>query len=189
MIRELPLVLIAAVGAAAAAAAAARLDAQAPVATLIGRRVRLWAPTPTIGTLIRTDSTAFTLIRSDSGDTVALSRRAVRRAEISRGIHRGTAAGAKVGIGLGAFIGGIIGASTYQRPDCDPATDFLCLDFGPGLNILAGAAVGIVGGGLIGALLGSQTHVERWDRVPKKDLRITLAPGSEGVRLGVSATF
>lgn len=168
---------------------AATLRAQEADGLIIGQRVRLWTPSPRIGTLTQADSARFTFVSSDSGDTVTVPQRMVRRLEISRGFQRGTLHGARVGSALGMFIGAVVGAATYQRPDCNPNTDFLCLDFGPGFNILGGMAIGIVGGGLTGALIGSQTRVERWDRVSSERLRMLVQPGGNGVRVGFSAAF
>lgn len=171
------------------AGTAAGLPGQAADGLLIGQRVRLWAPSPRIGTLTQADSARFTFVSSDSGDTVTVPRRKVRRVEVSRGLQRGTLHGARVGIAFGALIGVVVGAATYERPDCNPATDFLCLDFGPGFNILGGMAVGIVGGGLTGALIGSQTREERWNRVSRERWRVIVSPGENGMHLGLSAAF
>jgi len=129
------------------------------------------------------------VVRSDSGDTVTVPRRAVRRAEISRGLQRGTLHGARVGSGFGLFIGLVVGAATYERPDCNPETDFLCIDFGPGLNMLAGAGIGGAAGAVLGAVIGSQTRMERWERVPRERLRVIVSPAANGMHLGLSAAF
>jgi len=167
---------------------AVRLDAQDVSGAFLGQRVRVWAPNPTVGTLIRADSAVFVLV-TDARDTVTRSRRVVRRTDISQGRHRRTGEGAMIGAGLGGFLGGILGAAAYDKPDCDPQADLFCMDFGPAL-IVGGAAIGVVSGAVIGAAIGSQTHAERWTRVPRLvDLRLTAAPSHEGLRLGVSASF
>jgi uncharacterized protein YcfJ len=166
----------------------ARLEAQDLSGAYLGRRVRVWAPNPTVGTLIRADSAVFVLV-TDARDTVTRSRRAVRRADISEGRHSATLQGAGIGAGLGGIIGGLVGATSYQKPKCDPQGDLFCMDFGPAVIVL-GAAVGVVSGAVIGAAVGSQTRVDRWRRSPHlAAVRVTAASSRDGLRLGVSASF
>ena len=140
-----------------------RLEAQDLGGASLGRRVLVWAPNPTVATVIQADSAVF--VQSRTGE------------------------GAVIGAGLGGLIGGIIGAAAYDTPDCDRQADLFCLDFGPAM-ILGGAVIGMVSGAVIGAAIGSQMHVERRQRAPRlADLRLAAAPSREGMRLGVSASF
>jgi hypothetical protein len=165
-----------------------RLEAQDLSGAYLGRRVRVWAPDPTVGTLIRADSAVFVLV-TDARDTVTRSRRVVRRADISHGRHSATLNGAAIGAGLGGVVGGIVGATSYHKPECDPQRDLFCPNFRPAVIVL-GAAVGVVSGAVIGAAIGSRTQVDRWQQAPGlADVRLTAAPSREGLRLGVSASF
>lgn len=187
MTRSLPFALVVSL----VALSAVRLAAQDIGGAVVGRRVRVWAPNPTVGTVIRTDSAVLLLVtaRGRGRDTVTVSRRAIRRVDLSHGLHSATLDGARIGGALGGFIGGIVGAITYKR-QCDPSTELLCFDFGPGFSILGGAAVGGVAGVVVGAVLGSQSRVEQWKRAPSlENLRLTAAPSPTGLRLGVSASF
>lgn len=58
-----------------------------------------------------------------------------------------------VGLGVGAGLGALIGYASYSPPDCDG--QFICIDFGPGLDTLAGAIAGGLSGGLLGLITGS----------------------------------
>jgi hypothetical protein len=170
------------------------LDAQDIGGAVLGRRVRVWAPNPTVGTVIRADSAVLLVVtahrQAGMGDTITVSRHAIRRVDLSHGLHPATLDGARIGGALGGFIGGIVGAMTYHRPNCDPQTDLFCIDFGPGVSILAGVGVGGVAGVVIGAVIGSQSRVERWKPAPSlMNLRLTAAPSPTGLRLGVSAAF
>jgi uncharacterized protein YcfJ len=149
------------------------------------QRVRLWAPKPTIGTLIRTDSAVFVLVAANGRDTMTLSRRAVHRADVSRGRRPATLDGAVLGGAVGGVIGGLVGAASYHKPACDPQVDFFCLDM-TYASVLVGAVVGVVGGGVLGAAIGSQTQVERWTSSPRlTGLRVTAAPRALRLQVGV----
>ncbi|HEY3280026.1 MAG TPA: hypothetical protein VGJ83_05900 [Gemmatimonadales bacterium] len=149
------------------------------------QRVRLWAPKPTIGTLIRSDSAAFVLVAANGRDTVTLPRLAVQRAEVSRGRHGATLEGAVIGGVAGGVIGGLVGAASYRKPTCDPQADLVCLDMSF-VSVAVGAVVGVVGGGVLGAAIGSQTQVERWTPSPRlTGLRVTAARRSVGLQVGV----
>ena len=155
------------------------------VGPLAAQRVRLWAPKPTIGTLVRSDSAVFVLARA-AGDTVTVARRAVGRAEVSRGSHSATLSGAALGVTVGGFVCGVLGAAAYRKPTCDPPDSPFCWDFGIGTNILVGAAFGAVVAGGLGALIGSQTRVDDWATARHLvGVRMTAAPRSVGVQVGL----
>ncbi len=178
MTRALPLALALSI----VAVPAARLGAQDSTAPGAGRRVRLWAPKPTVGTLIRADSAAFVILKSD-GDTLSVPSRTVRWAEISRGLRRRTIDGATVGAGLGSLVGVIVATAVYLPRGCA-----LCIAGEPELMI-GGATVGGLVGGIAGALVGSRLRTDRWERLPDRSPRLIAGPASNGVRLGLSAGF
>ena len=61
-----------------------------------------------------------------------------------------------LGAAGGALLGSMIGLATYEKPDCSNA--FVCIDFGPGFNMVAGAFFGGVSGALIGLAAGSSSR-------------------------------
>ena len=94
-------------------------------------------------------------------------------------------AGAGIGMLAGGLIGGVIG-STQEVSFCFlPYPEQCPTTPGTGLGVMIGAAGGFVLGGVVGAGIRS----DRWRALPLNDLRMTLGPRRDAIRLTVSAAF
>jgi hypothetical protein len=66
--------------------------------------------------------------------------------------------GVAIGAITGLVAGSVIAASSYQKPKCNPQTDWFCFDFGPGLDAAAGGTIGMAAGGALGGLIGAVAY-------------------------------
>jgi hypothetical protein len=70
-------------------------------------------------------------------------------------IHRRRAIGRGIGWGAcsGGILGAVIGYASYSPPHCTNA--FICVDLGPGPDVIAGGVMGAAAGSLVGLAIGS----------------------------------
>jgi hypothetical protein len=132
---------------------AAKLPAQTDLSA--GTRVRAFAPAVSdqrlVGRVSAATADSLMLTRPD-GASIALSRPAIERLEVSRGHAR--VKWALIGAGAGLIVGGVIGGAMGGDDDTS--------GLGAAEGFTAGALQGIVLGGVAGALLAP----ERWRELP-----------------------
>ncbi|GLC24033.1 hypothetical protein [Roseisolibacter agri] len=151
---------------------------------LTGRRVRVGTSTrqSIVGTVLPPRADTLFVRRDANGDTVGLSRAAVRSLEVSRGTRafgrlKGGALGFLIGGGAGIYLGNAV--YTERGGCCAP--DYK----GVAIGFLLGSSAGLVGG----AVLGGRS-AERWDyvRLPARArVGLRVSPHHPGV--AVAATL
>jgi hypothetical protein len=114
--------------------------------------------------------------------------------EVQRGQRSYWGEGALLGMVVFGVGTGALAAATYEEPE--PCTTAECEFFRGGWNWSKGAmfATGFVGGailgGVAGGLIGKTFETDRWVRIPRDRLRLSVAPRRNGgLALGVSVRF
>jgi RNase P/RNase MRP subunit p29 len=171
---------------------------EAPPQTLIGQRVRILMAKPSgkseriEGNVVAEDERTLKLERPGSDSPpVTVERSIVSSVERSVAKSRkghGAAIGFLIGALTGAAVGYAAGDDSQGAPFC---TFDGCATLGPfapskpASALLLGAVFGLAGAG-IGA---AASPGERWQRVPKEGVRLSLVPvagGGVGARLSLS---
>jgi hypothetical protein len=111
------------------------------------------------GVIVATRFDSLVVRPDGSGSMMAVPLAQVLRLEVSTGERTTTRRGAVVGLGWGALAGLIVGGVTYRKPDCTGS--FICIDLGPGPDMVVGAGIGGLAGLAVGALIGSRAK-EIW---------------------------
>ena len=117
------------------------------------------------GTLVRLGSDSL-LLRTTTGDTVAVALPDVRRLQVAGG--RSASAGARHGAALGLAAGagiGVLGAIAVNSGSSESSGPGTCSDCG----LVFGAAsigAGAIAGAIVGAVVGHHFPREHWTTVP-----------------------
>ncbi len=148
-----------------------------------GQRIRLTTPG---GPRFRFE--AWFVDADDEGMSVRLSGREdlvrvdwsrVTRLERYAGSRSGARKGAQVGLlglGLPSAISALLMGPVICSSNCDA-------------TISLTVVVSLVSGAALGALVGSAFRTSRWERVPERRLRITVATRRRGVAVGLALGF
>lgn len=178
------------------AARGAHAQAPSPVDSGARVRVRHAAGGTTVGRLVAAGPDSLR-VRTASRE-VALPLLGVQGLERSQG--RSAGYGALTGAGVGAAVVGgaglVLTGAVYLTERGARARGGYCGDFGcyfgtavMGALTVAGAVAGAATGALVGAVIGR----ERWQQVPlaRRDARYRprVAPGADGVQLGLTVRF
>lgn len=155
---------------------------------------RVWIRTPTTpghfdagikGTFEGLQGDSLRIQPTAGGPAVMLAADSVHQVFVFTGRRSSLGHGALVGGGVGALAGALIGFAGGE--DCSGG-EWLCFDRGTlaAAGAIALGGVGLVGGALVGALSPHDT----WRHAGTgRVLQPIIAPGSRGVRLGLSLAF
>lgn len=176
---------------AALLALAAPQAVRAQDASVLGAGVRVRLVTPRLEADQQTGkvvtSTSDTIVfRSEANPvTRSIPVADIASIEISGGMETHRGRDAIYGLLIGGGVGAIAGALSYKKPD--PNCWLFC-ETRSGDTVGGGVFFGLVGT-LVGAfIVGSFDKTERW--VPlRKTAHVFLAPGSGGLRVGLSRSF
>jgi hypothetical protein len=148
------------------------------------------------GTMV--EETAGNLIirhQQDSG-IYAIPLNSIQRLQVPKGRKRRTVTSAVVGSVFGAVLGGVIGKRidpgeppSPSRGNCINAHMWIICtgDRGEASGLAKGALVGAALGIGVGALTGTFIRTDRWEDIPRGQLRVEPIVGVEG-RFGLSAS-
>jgi hypothetical protein len=145
-----------------------------------GDRVRLRTTHGfTIGSLIALTDDSVVIVERQNGQTVQRTYRthSLRSFEVRRGRHGHPVSGFFIGALVGAVAGPAIGKASCA------AGDSWC--FGSEYGLLIGPPTGA----LLGSITGALIRTERWTRVKRAPVRVSVAPARGGNGLGVSLSF
>lgn len=143
-----------------------------------------------IGTVVARDDTALTIRAASSNAIVTVARSRLARLDVSTGRHRHTGQGALTGVGAGLLLGTLIGGFTAFAEglavDCSKPQARCTSD----RSVYIGAAAGTALGAAVGATVGYFVSTEQWVHVvPRRAIGLRIAPRTDGVLVGVRATF
>lgn len=154
--------------------------AQRPLDPQPGERVRFRTRQGfTTGSLIALTGDTVVIAEQQDGRTVQHSYRtgSLRSFEVRRG-RRGHPVR---GMFIGALVGAVAGPAIGQA-SCG-AGDSWC--FGGVYGLMLGPPTCA----LLGAITGALVRTDRWTRVRRAPVRVSVAPAGGGARLGVSLSF
>ena len=162
-------------------------SAQEPPALVPGARARVTESgerSTRRGTVVTAAADTVTLKLDSGGETIALSRAAITRVEISQGLHGHTAAGIGIGLLAGFGVGAVYGynhCGTCGGGEDDATTRMLdALAWG---GILGGAGM------LVGGVIGAHHKTDRWEEVPPARWRLGVATIRTGVAIAFSRSW
>jgi hypothetical protein len=176
---------------AALLALAAPLALRAQDASLLGAGMRVRVVTPAleadqqVGKVVTATSDTI-VFRSDANPITRSIRVAdIASIDVSGGMQTHRGRDALYGLAIGGGAGAIAGALSYKKPA--PGCWIFC-ETRSG-DTAAGALLGGLAGTFIGAfVVGSLDRTERW--IPlRKTAHVFVAPGSGGLRVGLSRYF
>jgi hypothetical protein len=136
------------------------------------------------GEVLSLDHEKLLLTVPERSEPLELSRSAIKRLDVSRGMGRAAREGATIGGTVGFAGGACVGWTFTEMADgYQPPSTLL-------LGALIGGGAGAVVLGSVGALIGATTQIEKWERVAPEHFALAVAPtGRHGVSAQLSLRF
>lgn len=132
------------------------------------------------GTIVTSGPDTVTMRLDWSEKTIALSRAAITRVEVSQGLHGHTAAGIGIGFLAGFGVGAVVGYNSCGSCGGEE---------GPALDALAWGGILGAAGMLVGGVVGAHYKTDRWEEVPPTRWRLGAVPARGGVAIALSRSW